>query len=285
MHSRFRIVALIAVLIACAILVWSGLSRPQQKREFPQGVQTLTGTLIPAEISLSRRGTHVLKVLGDDRAFVESSSVNLRTYELTTVVLTGTFHANMDPNDLPVFIATSARLIDLPTRTVDLPSVGLRVNVPPDWAVQHFDDGAAFSVTGSTVVLLRIMRSSLPRLPGGTVMFIGSYDAVRVNAPAGDQIVHVQVGRAVITFTWTPHDDESLTPAFVQVLRTMTALASSSSAAQSGSALPPPSSPSAGTGSTPRAQPCGGPAGVLCPAGSFCSVTEADGVGTCVPLQ
>ncbi len=77
-HRPVQIVVLVMVLALCAYLVWSGSTNQANSQVLPQGPQTLTGTLIPAELSLTRRGTHVLKVDGDDVAFVESAAVNLR---------------------------------------------------------------------------------------------------------------------------------------------------------------------------------------------------------------
>ena len=287
MHPRAKILLVVVALAVCGLLVWSGLSGHGRARDLPKGTQTLTGSLIPAELSLKRRGTHVLKVDGDDVAYVESTSVNLRMYELTTVGVTGTFVHNTDPSDLPVLIATEVRPVEIDTVTVDLPSVGLTLRVPPEWNLRTFDDGVAFSLTGSSVPLLRIMKSSLTRLPAGTPMLVGGYDAVRVESD-GAQTVHLQGGRTIVTFTWTSGDDER-DAAFAQVLRTavVRSAPSSSQKTMTGGVfvLPASSAPAgsaASVGGGPR--PCGGPAGVLCPSGSYCAVNSPDGVGTCVPL-
>ncbi len=217
MKRILQVLLVAATLGLCLYLVFSGLGGPG-KRVLPQGVQTITGSIIPAELSLKRRGTHVLKVNGEDVAFVESTSVNLRTYELTMVAVTGTFQHNTVPSDLPVLIATSIHAIEIEAKTIDLLSVGLTIKVPMDWYVETFDDGVAFSLTGSTTPLLRVLKTSLTRLPPGTPMLVGGYDAVRVDAPDSGQIVHLQGGRTILTFTWTPENDE-LSAAFAQLLR------------------------------------------------------------------
>lgn len=282
MNRRLWItVGLIAFVVLCAGLVWSSLSG-NVSRELPQGTQTLTGSLIPAELSLTRRGTHVLKVEGKDIAYVESASVNLRQYELTEVGVTGRFVENTDPADLPVLVVTSLRPIDIPARSVDVPSVGLTLRVPLEWNVQLFDDGAAMSLTGSSTPLLRVMRSSLTRLPAGTPMVVAGYDAVRDTGPQGEDIVHLSAGRSIVTFTWMPSPDgDDRSAAFAQLLRTAVVRTPASDSGATLSSRSP--APLNGSGTT--AQPCGGPAGILCPAGSFCSVTAQDGVGTCVPLR
>lgn len=287
MYSRTaQIIATVIVLLVAGIVAWSLFSGPGSPRQIPQGTQTLTGTLIPAELSLTRRGTHVLKVNDEDVAYAESASVNLRTYELTEVSVTGTFHLNTNPSDLPVFIVTSLRAVEIPAMTVEAPSVGLTLRAPKEWIMQTFDDGVAFSLTGSSTPLLRVARSSLTRLPQGTNLFVGGYDAVRVEGEHGTHVVHLQAGRGIVTFTWTS-DDESQDAAFAQLLRTavVRSALSSSQKTVTGGFLNLSSSPVIGSAASyagPR--PCGGPAGVLCPAGTYCAVNSPDGVGTCQPL-
>jgi hypothetical protein len=286
MYSRTaQIIATVIVLLVAGIVAWSLFSGPGSPRQIPQGTQTLTGTLIPAELSLTRRGTHVLKVRDEEVAYAESASVNLRTYELIEVGVTGTFSHNTNPSDLPVFIVTSLRAVEIPAVTVEAPSVGLSLRVPREWILQSFDDGVAFTLTGSSTPLLRVMRSSLTRLPQGTNLFVGGYDAVRIEGEDGTQIVHLQAGRGIVTFTWTS-DDDTQDAAFAQMLRTAVVRSvSSSQKTMTGGFLQLSSSPATGSAASyagPR--PCGGPAGILCPAGTYCAVNSPDGVGTCQPL-
>jgi len=268
-------------------IVWSGFTGPGRPRLLPEGVQTMTGTLIPAELSLMRRGTHVLKIDGEDVAYVESTTVNLRMYELTEAGVTGTFRHNTDPSDLPVLLASSVRTVEIPAKTIEVPSVGLTLRMPLAWSVETFVDGAAFSLTGSATPFLRVMRSSLTRLPEGTAMFIGGYDAVRVDGLNDSQTVHLQAGRTIVTFTWTSTDNAQ-SPGFAQMLRTavVRSMANSSQKPMTGGFLRMPSSSgTTGSAGPSRPQPCGGPAGVLCPAGTYCAVNSPDGVGTCAPLR
>lgn len=291
MNRPLKVILVAAALVVCGLLAWSGFSGGGPKRTIPEGMQTLTGSLIPAELSLKRRGTHILKVGGEDVAFVESTTVNLRTFELTEVGVTGMFHLNTDPSDLPVLIISSIRPVEIAARVVDLPSVGLTLKVPTDWNLQTFDDGVAFSLTGSTTPILRVMKTSLTRLPAeGKPILVGGYDAVKVDGKDG-QSVFLQSGRIIVSFTWTSRDDAQ-TAAFAQLLRTAIvrgASASSSVRAMTGGIFVLPSSaPAMGSKGSASAsgvgRPCGGPAGVLCGAGTYCSVNAPDGVGTCVSL-
>ncbi len=289
LRTPAKVFIVAAVLVFCLFLIWMGFHGRGRARQIPEGQQTLTGSLVPAELSLSRRGTHILKVNGDDVAYAESSSVNLRLYELTPVGVTGHFALNTDPSDLPVFVVTSLRTIEIPAVMVELPSVGLTLRVPREWELEQFDDGVAFTITGSTTPLLRIVRTSLTRLPPGTPMFIGGYDAVRVKVSDDSQKIHLQAGRTILTFTWTS-DDEEQSAAYAQLLRTALVRASQTSSLKAmtgGIFVLPSSAPAGPKGSKASAsgpKPCGGPAGVLCPAGSYCAVNSPDGVGTCVSL-
>ncbi len=291
MNRPLKVILVVAALVVCGLLAWSGFNGRGPTRTIPEGTQTLTGSLIPAELSLKRRGTHVLKVDGEEVAYVESTTVNLRMYELTEVGVTGTFHLNTDPSDLPVLIVSSIHPVEIAAKSVDLPSVGLTLKVPTDWSLQTFDDGVAFSLTGASTPLLRVMKTSLTRLPAeGKPILVGGYDAVKVDGKDG-QSVFLQSGRIILSFTWTSRDDAQ-TAAFAQLLRTavVRGAPSSSARAMTGGIFVLPSSAAASTApkgsaaslSGPR--PCGGPAGVLCPSGSYCSVNSPDGVGTCVAL-
>lgn len=288
MHNRFIQVLLVLLSLSlCAYVAWSLFSSSSRPQVLPPGVQTLTGTLLPVELSLVRRGTHLLTINGEHVVYVESSMVNLRQFELTEVGITGAFHLNTDPSDLPVLIATSVRTIDLPSITVDVPSIGLTLRVPTTWQIETYDDGVAFTLTGSTTPILRIMRSSLTRLPEGTAMFIGGYSAVRIEGSEGLQTVHMQSGRSILTWTWYS-DDDAERASFAQMLRTVvvsSALSSSRMPMTGGFLQLPSSSAAVGSVSSYRPQPCGGPAGVLCPAGTYCAVNSPDGVGICVPLR
>lgn len=289
MHNRFiQILLVLLSLSLCAYIAWSVYSSGAGRATpIPAGVHTLTGTLLPVELSLSRRGTHTLTVDGENVTYVESQIVNLRAFERTEVSITGTFHFNTDPSDLPVFIVTAIRAIDIPSVVVDVPSVGLTLRVPPEWAMKSFDDGVTFMLTGSTTPILRIMRSSLTRLPVGTALFIGDYGAVRIDGPEGRQTVHVQAGRGIITLTWDSTDPVQIA-SFTQLLRTVmisSSLTSSRTTMTGGFLQLPTSAASEGSVSSVRSQPCGGPAGVLCPTGTYCAVNSTDGVGTCVPLR
>jgi hypothetical protein len=65
----------------------------------------MTGVLLPAPLSTLRRGTHQLMEGGETLTFVESFTVNLRSFEGKRVMVRGTFEPNSDPSLLPVLVA------------------------------------------------------------------------------------------------------------------------------------------------------------------------------------
>ncbi len=287
MSRTLQITLVVFALIICVSLLVYGFGAKKIASTLPTGQQTLTGTLIPAELSLSRRGTHALEVDGEKVVFVESASVNLRSYELTEVGLSGTYQKNTLPDDLPVFVVTQVRPIEVPAASKDFPPVGLTLRVPLDWNTQIFDDGVTFSLTGSTTPLLRITRSAFTQLPAGTPMIVAGQDAVR-SSDAQGSIVHVLTNRGILTFTWSATaSDTELNAGFAQLLRTAIIRASSSSPrTQTGSQTVSRSSLMGGSAASgAKQQPCGGPNGVLCPSGTYCNVLDQEsGIGLCTSL-
>ena len=71
---------LIAVFIP-GVLALASCRKPSTVPPVPPGVQTMTGVLIPADLGLLKRGTHILRSDGEDLALVESATVNLRPFD------------------------------------------------------------------------------------------------------------------------------------------------------------------------------------------------------------
>jgi len=241
----------------------------------PTGPQTLTGALSPVDLSLTRRGTDVLRQDGHDVYYVESSVVNLRAFAGMDVTITGTLELNTDSKALPVLIATQVTRIEQPSHPWTIPALKLTFSAPLAWNGDVFDDGIRFTQTGSSTALLTISRSSLASLPSGTPLVVGGQRAVRVTTGSG-LVVYVQNGQDVIAISLddTLSDPTRKEPvqSVLQLLKTITFTHSPSSAATTG------------TGSL-SGTPCGGPAGILCVSGSYCAVTDTTiGSGICRPL-
>lgn len=273
----------------CACLLLFGLSSCTSNREepLPQGPQTMTGVLMPVPLSLSRRGSHLLSRDDRDLYLVEGGQTDLRDFEGVDVVISGLIERNIDPEALPVLVASGVTLVEMPARTWTVEPLSLTLETPPDWTGETFDDGIQFTQTGSTQVILKVHPSSLARLPNGVMLQMAGRAAVRVAASSGLRTVYVQNGRGIITFSYVP---AAGTPAgeaerdFNRVLRSV----------RFGIAAPVPSSAGTGAGvsstgsdaSQTPGMPCGGPAGIICPSGEYCEITDpVDGIGRCKALK
>ena len=267
----------------------------------PVGEQTVKGTLTRVGISLTRRGTHVLTVDERHAYYVESTTVSLLPFEKRSVTLRGTFEPNIDARDLPVLVVSDIVGGEQEKlRAWAMPALGITVELPRSWEGDVTASQAEFTASGSSLPALRIAREETKNLPfdfttmtaSGSAMTLmpltlNTRKAVMI-AYADQPLVIVTValeGAAnagkVLAFSFRlPADvvtDEARAAERDRVLTYMRTLkfsvASSSRAA---------TAPSTGTGASAEGKPCGGPAGILCPMGYFCRVTDlATDIGTC----
>lgn len=266
--------------LASGFFLLQGCSPVSQN--IPEGVQTLSGALQPVDLSLVRRGTHVLLQDGKQIYYVESSAVNLRSYEGMDVVVKGTVEANSNESYLPVLVATEVKENIVPSREEEVSLLNINLRIPLDWVTQEFDDGVSYSRTVAGPSVLKLYKSTMAYLPSGTPLVIGGERAVRIQkAGSGSVLLHVQHGKNFFTISYTP--ESGMTD--VDLLRVLKSIvftnkSSSSSSSGSGSVVVP-----SGSGSQ-VGMPCGGEAGILCPAGSYCGITDtATGIGHCVLLK
>lgn len=272
---------------ASAVLFISlGACTQKKPVTLPTGPQTLTGSLSPVELSLTRRGTHILRQNGNDTYYVESGRINLRSFEGMDVRIKGLLEWNTDRSALPVLVANDITLIEEPSHPWTVPSLHLQFSAPLSWNGEVFDDGISFTETGSTHSFMKIVRSSLGQMPAGTPLVVGGERAVRILTASG-QVIYVQNGKDILTISLdkslsTPAGDEPI-KSVVQLLKSIvfTNQPVVPSSTNSGSALSKTSS-----SSLPSGTPCGGSAGILCPSGSYCQITDAAlGIGVCRPLE
>ncbi len=272
--------ALITRIVAISMTTFIGLAllngcTKEPEVVLPTGPQTLSGALSPVDLSLTRRGTDVLRQNGRDVYYVESSVVNLRSFEGMDVTITGTLEINSDPKALPVLVATDVRRIEQPSHPWSVPALKLTFSAPLAWNGEVFDDGIKFTETGSISPLLTIYKSSFSTLPTGTPLVVGGQRAVRVMTASGT-VVYIQNGSQIVAITidQTLNDPAKKEPvqSVLQLLKTIVFTSNASSTLSSGSGS------LSGT-------PCGGPAGILCEQGSYCAVTDTTiGSGICRPL-
>ena len=247
------------------------------KKEAPviqYGPRTETGTLVKADLSLVRRGTHKLVVPGSMTIFLESRTTNLSDYEGQIVSVDGTLEPNTAPETTPVLVVESIKGLDenVDLHRFEVPELNLRIGIPVGWEGSIENHIARFRMADETEPLLSIRRmsgSSLP--PGGTMMFIKNRRTTRINADGGSADIFILDKDTVIVLHFDPSlqskiqskDDADIVAA--QFERSLSSI----------SFLGDKETPNVSTGSG-SGMMCGGAAGILCPEGSFCDITDFD---------
>ncbi len=299
---RFRFFA-----VGCVLVLLAGC-RDSSLPELPKGEQTLRGVIRGAELSLTRRGTHLFTVAGRDAYYLESSSVKLRDAEGSTATLKGTLEHNTNPRDLPVLIVTEILEQEDAMKPWTLPSsFGIALNLPSEWKGVATDTEATFTASGASTPLLTISLNDL-----GNVSFsfsssgsedntesipivIASKRAIRIrDTVSGAETVHIDRGvstqadqKRVITlaFAMDPEDLKSSNELILEILQSIRFTGekrSSQGSAFSSSKAGNAASDGTSSAATGAGQPCGGPAGILCPAGFYCDVEDLQtNIGHC----
>jgi hypothetical protein len=243
--------------------------------DIPQGKQTMTGVLLPVPLSISRRGTHALMQNGTETALVESSAVNLRQMEGLDVIVTGHFERNTDPDALPVLVASGVTLVNLQMKPWQLPGLQMTVETPLDWTPEFLPGGVRFSQTGSAVQMA-ISTGALTTLPSANRLTVGGRPAALVHG-SGSQTLYIHNGSSLLLVEFA----SALSGGDTLIMRIIHSIKFSAPASSA-------SSVTSGTGSNTSAAgvPCGGTAGVLCPSGQYCEITDAiNNIGRCKSLK
>lgn len=269
-----------ALLLAAGLLLLSACTRDADIPELPEGPQAIQGILRAAPLALDRRGTHILSTSGADVAYVESTTLHLRQYEGRTVTIHGIVQKNVDSGFLPVLIAEDVVVHDPRYRIVAISAMGIRFDVPDTWQQSGSGRRLAFRLPDTKTDLLVVTRGPSAPLPSGTALVVANKRAVRVqeNGKPG-QVVYVSIGDSTILLRLTPPDDAAVAAeanaGFIHLLTSLAITATQPTA--SGAAL------EAGSGST---LPCGGTAGILCPSGSYCAITDRqNNIGICAAIR
>lgn len=294
------------------ILVLASCAR-SSPTDLPTGSQTMTGVLLPAEISVIRRGTHQLKLPDGSSFFVESRGVNLRQYEGMTVGLHGNLVKNTDSSAAPVLVAEGITPVSpVSLRSVSIPSLGISIGVPSYWVMQTDQLSVRFTAHGALHPVLSLfiqperelpfdMQSGKPIDRGSRLILmtltVAAQRAIYVSSPSDAiESLHLRTnsirsasGRTVLTLLYRPatagtvHPD----PLFMAIAHSLSfkAVTGSGSSFSSvridglPSVVPPPPD------GTQEGNPCGGTAGILCPQGEYCAVTDRESnVGRCRKL-
>lgn len=288
-------------LLALAVSACDSSKRPT----VPKGIQELQGVVQPASLKVVRRGTHVLMQNGRETYFLESASVNLHDVENHEVTVRGIFEANTDPTAAPVLIVQEIIKDELSMRAWSLPTLGVSFDVPKDWEGSIIDDRALFTASGSSAVVLEVSALPLAEAPFQALSDLGmeeedrimpvviaSKRALRViDETTGSERIFLDLGttvsdpaKRVVAFTFHPPLSQSALEAREAILRLIQSImlgskAKSSAASSRGSLT------DTGTTTDKAGTPCGGTAGVLCPAGYYCNVTDLQAnIGRCKKL-
>lgn len=272
--------------------------------ELPQGLQTVTGTVERVPLSLDRQGTHVLKQDGVEVYFLESAQVILSAFEGKDVTLEGTLRPNSDPQALPVLVvATVAGGEEEELVPVSFPALRLSLRVPASWRQRDLADKELFTDAATGRAVLILFSHSADATPFAeppaawvpspsvriTPFLVGSRRATRLSDAADcsewlliDRGEDVPKEKRVLTLNFIPAgcpQDPRALEAIGRIVRSVKIQEEAGRAASSVAA----GSASSGDGAGGfEGKPCGGTAGILCPPGYFCAVTDtASDVGKC----
>jgi hypothetical protein len=267
--------------------------------ELPQGVQTLEGVLSPAEFSLSRRGTHVLSIDGKETYYVESRIINLYDHESHDITIKGTLEHNSDPKDLPVLIVQDVVDPEGTFRVWLLGGLGIEVSVPGSWTSNIQTSIASFTASGARIPALSVFEQPASGLPFTWADAIANNsDAITpLSSPVLDrqalaeqdsarQLLTVYVpkddaGETILTFQFSERGMENVSDSEKLIGRIIDSVEASGGGSPASAMLKPVVSASGSV----QGAPCGGTAGILCPTGFYCEITDQEhNVGRCVSL-
>lgn len=245
--------------------------------DYSYGPLSETGMLVSTGVSLVRRGTHVLVAGGKTAFYLESKTQNLQEFSGKRVYVSGTLERNVHEKYLPVLVVDALQLAEheVQQKTWSLPVLSLSFTAPETWQGVAAERSISLldGDTGSGTVLT-IDAIDAKGLPEGIPAVIGGSVAVKVKSTVpGTEEIHVLRSGQVIRIRFTPdaafiNEQRAVYESLLSSVQFQTASSNASSAATQG------------TGSV--LQPCGGSAGILCPAGQYCDVFDAqNNIGRC----
>ncbi len=268
------------VLSVLSILLLGACSRRSDVEAVPLGPITATGTLVSADVSLIRRGSHILIVDGQPRYYVESKTENLGDFEGRLVGIDGTIELNTMKGDFPVIVLRTIRskVGNEGLHLWNIPALNLRLRTPDAWKGSIQGKTASFTLDGEDVPLLSIQLMSGSTLPTGESFYVRNRPAVRTELNSGaSQEIFVLERDTVISFRFDPsslktvrstEEGKILAAEFERLLSELSFLSDTklkTSVTGSGSGIA-----------------CGGPAGVLCSSGYYCDISNTtDALGVC----
>ncbi len=265
MMRRFVIFGIVLIVLGAAWMLLKSHA-PKNHAPFQTGPLQIEGVLTSTGISLIRRGSHVLTVDGHAAYYLESARLNLDDFEGQTVTASGTVEPNVSDEYLPILIVESLSSLDSHSgNETSFQSLGIAFVVPQTWNVNIEKGVLTARLSGSTIPFLTLRHDEKGVLAeSGQTLRIGGRPAGSIQRADGSEEIFVSHDVGVLLLHYVPSDaeDASLRAELDQVLSTVRFLQTPSRSS---------SSIRTGTGS---AILCGGAAGILCPQGFFCEITD-----------
>ncbi len=272
----------VSLSIASAAIMTLAACTNKPLDQAPLGSVSATGTLIPTEVSLLRRGTHILMVKSKKLYYVESKTISLVDYEGQTVFIDGIAEQNTSLDELPVLIVkTLTSLLDDDTLHVwEIPALDLKISTPDTWKGSIQKNVVLFLLPEEKTPVMTIRLSLETVLPAeGIPFYLGTHRAVRSTLVAGSgaESVFIQNKKEIIVF----HFDASSQKTVVRLEHAKLIQTQFEKAIQSISFISDGESQSMVSGSG-SGMPCGGVAGILCTSDSFCNIYDFENkIGKC----
>lgn len=278
----------LVLLTAASLLSSCGSGpRPAKPEELTDifGPMTATGVVADTPLSLYRRGTHALTEGGEERMYLESRDINLSEYVSQLVAVEGELMLNTHPSFLPVLLVSRVTVLEEgeeetpEVEQFSFPWGNLTVSFPRSWIAKQGAHGIVFLLEDEGAPFLTISEHDGQTLAGrgDTPLLIAGREARRSLDPmSGKHTVDVALQGGILRFDFTPQEElQDLRDAFYTLLRDVR--------------IEEPTTPDepldAARGKESLGPPCGGPAGVLCPEGNYCRITDRElGIGRCIQL-
>jgi len=264
------------ILLSCFLLASCG---PKEPLPLPQGEQMIYGVLFPAELSRIRRGTHIIAVGGESLYYVESKSVNLRMYEQKLIELTGHVEYNTDPLDLPVLVVSSVAFTEEERKEWTFNRIGITVSLPPEWDTLERQGGfEAIVFTDATkdpIITINRVSGELEELDHPFPILLDGIQAQRqIDESTGSELIRFKQGEEHIhlLFTQPLSGDPALKAEWLTIIHNIEIIAK----------MEDPDEREIQRTASGAGVPCGGTAGVLCPPGLYCDITDLnENIGVC----
>lgn len=238
-----------------------------------------TGTLIPAELSLVRRGSHMLVLASGKKFYVESKTENLQSLEGLTVYIEGRLEKNRSSADSAVIVVEKIRgtIDDKDLHIWNVPSMNIRIKAPNAWKPVIASGDVTFSLEGEEIPLLTLRTMTGTSLPPGRVFYVQNRRAVASDTSGSMREIYIIENEKLMRIHFDPSTQNSVKSLITsKILETQFDRLLANLQFISDSAF---NQVKTNSGST---QVCGGEAKILCSGSQYCNITDANlGTGVC----